>query len=336
MSNKAKRKYIRVLLGLTILLAALFLMSIAAGFTEINLLQIGRILMGRGTREENLIVFQFRMVRTVLAILIGAGLALSGLVFQTVSKNALASPDLLGVSSGAGLAVLLMSYLSDGKQAFQIMTLPLAAILGAGITAILIYALSHRHGEAISPARMVLIGISLTAGINAVEMIITVRLSPTQYNLVHTWMIGNVYGNKWAHVIMLAPVVLLLSGLLFYHSRKLNLLRLSDGVAIGLGTPLKRVRFLYLMLAVGLAAVCVSIGGAIGFVGLICPHLARRMVGPNHERSIPVTMLCGACLVLLADLIARTVIAPREMLLGVVISVIGTPYFLYILLRGKH
>ncbi|MDO5346826.1 MAG: iron chelate uptake ABC transporter family permease subunit, partial [Lachnospiraceae bacterium] len=131
------------------------------------------------------------------------------------------------------------------------------------------------------------------------------------------------------------PWLVIIIPFLIYHSRDLNLLRLSDGVAIGLGSPLKRNRFLYLMLAVALAAACVSVGGAIGFVGLICPHLACKLVGPNHQYCIPVSAATGAILLLAADLVARTVIAPGEMLLGIVVSLIGAPYFLYILLTSK-
>lgn len=335
MRKREKRRFALLCFLLLALLMALGFFSMNSGYTDLGMGDVIRILFGGGTEEENLILFDFRLVRIVLAMLVGAGLSVSGTIFQTISKNELASPDLLGVSAGAGFAVLLYTFLIPDDQAIGILALPFVSLAGALTAACLIYTLAHQKGQAISPVRMVLIGISITAGINAADMIVTVRLSPEKYHLVNTWMIGSVYGNSWKHVLALLPWLLIIIPYLVYHARELNLLRLSDGVAIGLGSPLKRSRFLYLMLAVALAAACVSVGGAIGFVGLICPHLARKLVGPNHQYSLPVAALTGAILLLAADWVSRTVIAPNEMLLGIVVSLIGAPYFLYILLTSK-
>lgn len=317
------------------LLLILCFISINAGYTQLSVSDIIRILFGEGSEEEKLILYDFRLVRIILAMLVGAGLSVSGTIFQTISKNALASPDLLGVNAGAGIAVLLLTFYEQGNKAFGIFVLPFVSLAGALVTALLIYFLAHQKDRAISPIRLILVGISITSGINALDLILTVKLSPEQYNTVNTWMIGSVYGNSWDHVLALLPWVLIIIPIFIYSSKDLNLLRLSEGVAIGLGSPLKRNRFIYLMLAVALAATCVAVGGAIGFVGLICPHLARKLVGPNHQYSIPVAALAGAILLLGADLVARTIIAPNEMLLGIVVSLIGAPYFLYILMTSK-
>lgn len=335
MRKGQKARFIKRMAVLLLLLVILFIVSMNAGYTNLSFSDVFRIFVGKGSAEETLILFDFRLVRIVLAILVGAGLSVSGTVFQTISKNALASPDLLGVSAGAGIAVLLYTFFVSDDKAAGVFVLPFVSLAGALLTAILIYTLAHQKNRAISPTRLVLIGISITSGINAADMIITVRLSPEKFHLVNTWMIGSVYGNTWQHVLALLPWLVIIIPFLIYHSRDLNLLRLSDGVAIGLGTPLQRNRFLFLMLAVALAAACVSVGGAIGFVGLICPHLARKLVGPNHQYCIPVSAATGAVLLLGADLVARTVIAPNEMLLGIVVSLIGAPYFLYILLTSK-
>ena len=335
MRQRQTKRFLCTLFGLIVLLFGLMFVSINAGYTDLTVTDVVRILFGGGTQKERLILFDFRLVRIVLAVMVGAGLSVSGAVFQTISKNDLASPDLLGVSAGAGIAVLIYTYFVPDGWADGIFALPFVALFGAVLAALLIYSLAHRKDQAISPMRLILIGISVAAGINAADMIITTRLSPEKFATVNTWMIGSVYGNTWKHVLALLPWLLIILPVLIYRARDLNLLRLSDGVAIGLGSPLKRHRFVYLMIAVALAAACVSIGGTIGFVGLICPHIARKLVGPNHQYCIPIAALMGAILLLAADLVARTVIAPGELLLGIVVSLVGAPYFLYILITSK-
>ena len=334
MENQNKR-FQTALLLILVLILAIFFLSLTAGLTPLSLKDIFRILFGGGKREEKLILFHYRMIRILVALLVGAGLSVSGMIFQTISKNSLASPDLLGVSAGAGLSVLLLSYFYKGSSAFGIFVLPLFSTVGALAAAILIYTLASRKDQYLSPIRLILMGIAVSSGIHSLDMIVSIRLSPEQYNRVNTWMIGSVFGNTWTHVLVLLLWLMLILPVIFYHAMDLNLLRLSDGIAIGLGSNLKRGRLAFLALAVMLAAACVSVGGAISFVGLICPHLARKMVGPNHRLSLPISALLGALLLMSADLIARTIIAPRELLLGIVVSLVGAPYFLYILLTSK-
>lgn len=320
---------------LFLILGILFAGSLGSGFSRLTMNDILRIMARGGTAEENLILFDFRMVRLILAILTGAGLSVSGAVFQAVSKNPMASPDLLGVSAGAGMAVMLYTFLNPVGNGENIFLLPVIALAGAFTSSALIYCMAHRKEEGISPKNMVLSGIALTAGINSADILIAVRLSPEQFHQVNTWMIGSVYGNSWKHVMALLPWIAVLIPILFMKSSDLDLLQLKDESSIGLGLELKKNRFLYLMMAVALAAACVSIGGAIGFVGLICPHLAARLVGASHRYRIPAATLLGAILLLGSDWIARTVIAPKELLLGIVVALVGAPYFLYVLLKQE-
>ncbi len=331
MKKKIKIRFIILFL----ILGIFFTGSLRSGFSSLTMNDIFRIMARGGTAEENLILFDFRMVRLVLAILIGAGLSVSGAVFQAVSKNPMASPDLLGVSAGAGMAVMLYTFVKPDGNGGNIFLLPVIALTGAFAAATFIYFMAHRKEEGISPKSMVLVGIELTAGINGADILIEVLLSTEQFHQVNTWMIGSVYGNSWKHVAALLPWVLVLIPVLFMKSSDLDLLQLKDESSISLGMELKKNRFLYLILAVALAAACVSIGGAIGFIGLICPHLAARLVGASHRYRIPAAALLGAILLLGADWIARTVIAPDELLLGIVVALVGAPYFLYILLKQE-
>lgn len=329
------RHYIATFVILAALLLGLFFLHRQAGFHYFTKEHLLAILFFGGTPEERLTVFDFRMVRSILAVLIGMGLAVSGAVFQTISKNELASPSLLGVNAGAALAVMLLIYGSSSATGLGIWQQPLAAVVGGALAAALVFFLSHRRGRMTSTYNLVLNGIAVTAGLHALQILLLVSLDPTRFQQVNTWLIGSIFGNSWTHVDILFFIVL--AGLLFLlaNHETLDLLALREETALGLGLRVNRTRFVLLMAAVVLASSCVAVGGSIGFVGLICPHIARRLVGVAHCRYLPVTALLGGILLVAADYTARIIIAPDEILVGLVVSLIGAPYFLYILLRSK-
>ena len=329
------RHYIATFVILAALLLGLFFLHLQAGFHYFTKEHLLAILFFGGTPEERLTVFDFRMVRSILAVLIGMGLAVSGAVFQTISKNELASPSLLGVNAGAALAVMLLIYGSSSATGLGIWQQPLAAVVGGALAAAFVFFLSHRRGRMTSTYNLVLNGIAVTAGLHALQILLLVSLDPTRFQQVNTWLIGSIFGNSWTHVDILFFIVL--AGLLFLlaNHETLDLLALREETALGLGLRVNRTRFVLLMAAVVLASSCVAIGCSIGFVGLICPHIARRLVGVAHCRYLPVTALLGGILLVAADYTARIIIAPDEMLVGLVVSLIGAPYFLYILLRSK-
>lgn len=332
MKNK---RFVATFLVLAALLLGLFFLHLQAGFHYFTKEHLLAILFFGGTPEERLTVFDFRMVRSILAVLIGMGLAVSGAVFQTISKNELASPSLLGVNAGAALAVMLLIYGSSSATGLGIWQQPLAAVVGGALAAAFVFFLSHRRGRMTSTYNLVLNGIAVTAGLHALQILLLVSLDPTRFQQVNTWLIGSIFGNSWTHVDILFFIVLV--GLLFLlaNHETLDLLALREETALGLGLRVSRTRFVLLMAAVVLASSCVAVGGSIGFVGLICPHIARRLVGVAHCRYLPVTALLGGILLVAADYTARIIIAPDEMLVGLVVSLIGAPYFLYILLRSK-
>lgn len=329
------RHYIATFVILAALLLGLFFLHLQAGFHYFTKEHLLAILFFGGTPEEQLTVFDFRMVRSILAVLIGMGLAVSGAVFQTISKNELASPSLLGVNAGAALAVMLLIYGSSSATGLGIWQQPLAAVVGGALAAAIVFFLSHRRGRMTSTYNLVLNGIAVTAGLHALQILLLVSLDPTRFQQVNTWLIGSIFGNSWTHVDILFFIVL--AGLLFLlaNHETLDLLALREETVLGLGLRVNRTRFVLLMAAVVLASSCVAVGGSIGFVGLICPHIARRLVGVAHCRYLPVTALLGGILLVAADYTARVIIAPDEMLVGLVVSLIGAPYFLYILLRSK-
>lgn len=330
-----KQRFFAYTFAMIIILLAIMYANLHTGFSDMSNADLIRILFGGGNAVEHITVFDFRLVRTVLAVFIGMGLAMSGAIFQTVSRNELASPSLLGVNAGAGLGVVLLVYFAGSTTAWGIWTLPTVAVAGAILAALLIYALSCRGGEVISPYRLILTGISMSAGFHALQVLLVTRLDPNKFYLVNTWTIGTISGNTWEHVWILAPVVVILSLILYARYMDLNLLSLADETAMGLGVRINLSRFIYLIIAVLLAGFCVAIGGSIGFVGLISPHIARRLIGANHAYFLPLTALIGAILVVGADWIGRSIIAPDEILLGIIIALVGAPYFLYILAKTK-
>lgn len=332
MKNK---RFVATFLVLAALLLGLFFLHLQAGFHYFTKEHLLAILFFGGTPEERLTVFDFRMVRSILAVLIGMGLAVSGAVFQTISKNELASPSLLGVNAGAALAVMLLIYSSSSATGLGIWQQPLAAVAGGALAAALVFILSHRRGRMTSTYNLVLNGIAVTAGLHALQILLLVSLDPTRFQQVNTWLIGSIFGNSWTHVDILFFIVLAVLFFLLANHETLDLLALREETALGLGLRVNRTRFVLLMAAVVLASSCVAVGGSIGFVGLICPHIARRLVGVAHCRYLPVTALLGGILLVAADYTARVIIAPDEMLVGLVVSLIGAPYFLYILLRSK-
>ncbi|MBD2846710.1 iron ABC transporter permease [Paenibacillus sp. IB182496] len=326
---------VTVMIVLGILIVAAFVVSMNTGFIRLSPLDVLRTLFGGGTDKENLILFDFRLPRIVISVLVGAGLAVSGCILQGISRNALADPGILGINAGAGLVVLLFISFYPTTSAAPPFLLPVLALVGAGLTSALIYALAFKRHEGLSPTRLVLTGIAVAAGISAATIVLTLRLSPEKYQFVQTWMAGSIWGTNWKFVLALLPWIVVLLPLAMYKARVLNVLNLGEQTATGLGTPVERERLGLLGAAAALAASCVAVSGGIGFIGLIGPHLARRLVGPQHQLLLPASALAGALLLIVADTIGRSLLGKAEVPAGIVVAVIGAPYFLYLLSRSR-
>ena len=329
------KQFVKVFLLATLLLLVMIYGDVRTGFLDVSHWDLLMALLGLGDPALEMTVLDFRLVRIILALLIGVGLGLAGAVFQTISRNDLASPSILGVNAGAGLGVILLVYFLNSDTALSMWALALVALLGGLATAGLIYRLAYHKGQVLNPQALILTGIAVAAGIHAIQMLLIVRLDPNKFHVVNTWIIGSIANNSWGHVALLAPVVIILGLLLWARYMDLNILNLADETAIGLGLSINQARFVYLLLAVILATMCVAVGGNIAFVGLIAPHIARHFVGTNPGYSLPITALAGAILLVGADWFGRSVLAPDEILIGIVVAMIGAPYFLYILAKTK-
>lgn len=326
---------VTVMCALGLLILVVFMISMNTGYIRLAPLDIIKTLLGEGTEKQRLILYDFRLPRIVISVMVGAGLAVSGCILQGIARNELADPGILGINSGAGLAVILFLFYFPANEAAPVFLLPLLALIGAGLTAALIYALAFDRHEGLSPMRLILTGIAVAAGISAAIIVFSIKLDPERYQFVAIWLAGNIWGTNWKFVLALLPWLFVLLPFVFYKARVLNVLSLGEKMAVGLGTPIEKERLGLLAAAVGLAGSCVAVGGGIGFVGLICPHLARKLVGPKHQFLLPASALAGGLLVILSDTLGRSIFQPTEIPTGIVVAVIGAPYFLYLLAKSK-
>lgn len=324
-----------VVIGCAAVLIFSFIISMNTGYTKLSPFDTLRTLFGGGSKTENLILFDFRLPRIVISMQVGTGLALSGCIIQAVSKNALADPGLLGINAGAGMMVILYVMFWGAKSFLSIFTLPVLAITGAAVTAFIIYLLAYKKGEGIAPMRLILTGVAIQAGISSLTTVLVVKLDEDQYDFVAAWQAGSIWGSNWKFVLALLPWLLLLIPYVFSKARVLDVLNLGDDVAYSLGAHVEKERRALLAAAVALAAACVAVSGSISFVGLIAPHLARRLVGPKHSVLLPTCALTGAVLVSVADTVARVIVQASEIPTGIMVAIIGAPYFLYLLAKQK-
>ncbi len=333
--RKTMKKNLFIISLLFMLIVIAFIISMNTGFIRLSPIEVIQTLFGYGNEKQHLILFEFRLPRIIISVLVGMGLAVSGCVLQGISRNSLADPGILGINAGAGLTVILFISFFPSTAAAPVFLLPVLAFLGAGITATIIYTLAYKRNEGISPMRLILTGVAVAAGISSAMIVLTLRLSPENYHFVATWLAGSIWGSNWMYVLSVLPWIIVLIPFVFSKARVLNILNLGDLAATGLGASIEKERRILLASAVGLAGASVSISGGIGFVGLIGPHLARQLVGSRHQYLIPASALTGGLLVLIADTIGRWILQPSEIPAGIIVAVIGAPYFLYLLSKLK-
>lgn len=281
-------------------------------------------------RAVEVIVLELRLPRVLLAAVVGAALAASGTVFQALFRNPLADPAIIGVSSGAALGAVLV-IVTVGAGSLAAFGVPIAAFLGALATGLLVYRLA-RIGPSVHLATLLLAGVAVAAVISS-AMSLVMSFSGEQLRDIYTWLLGGLVAQGWRSVAVTAPVVALGIAAAAVTAHDLNVVSLGEERAAQLGVDVPRLKRRALAAGALLAAAAVSVGGIIGFVGLMTPHLLRLVVGPDHRRLLPAVLLAGPTLLILADLVARTVVAPQELPVGVVTALLGGPFFLVLLKR---
>jgi len=324
-----------IMMVLVLLIITFFLLSMNLGMIHLSPIELFQTLLGNGTDKQHMILFDFRLPRIVIAVLVGMGLAVSGAIMQGISRNGLADPGILGINAGAGLAaVTVIFFTADNPQNVNAYVLPFAALFGAGAAAALVYAFAWKQG--VTAKRLLLVGIAVGAGISAIMSLIMIKMRFYTHMLATIWLSGSLWGTNWTFVLAFLPWIFILLPLAIYKARYLNVLNLGDEIATGLGTHVERQRLLMIAIAVALAGSCVAVGGGIGFLGLLGPHIARKLVSPNHKVLVPTAALAGGLLLLIADTIGKNIMAPYEIPVGIVVSAVGAPYFLYLLIKSKN
>lgn len=331
-----KRKRLIVMTILIILLIISCSITLCWGSYRVSVEDLLKTLLGKGTKLQNIAVLNIRLPRLLVGAFVGIGLSTAGAVLQTITKNDLADTGIIGINAGAAVAAVLFvssqtaSYYSE-LGAFSIFVLPLMAMIGAALAAFTLYMLSSRKG--IRPKRLLLIGIGLNAGLNAFISFFTFRGGAGDYNRVLIWTSGSLWGSGWSYVKVIVPIITLMFILVLLNDKKLDVLNLSDESAVSLGINLERERKKCLSFAVILAGTATAFAGNIGFLGLIAPHIARKLVGPYHKHFLGVSAMISVSIILLADAVSRNLFSPIEIPVGVTVSLFGVPYFIYLMMK---
>ncbi|MGY4794765.1 FecCD family ABC transporter permease [Lysinibacillus fusiformis] len=313
-----------ILLVLLIIILILSIISLGLGAIYITPSEIIQNLIGEGTSSQKFILSNYRIPRIIIAIIVGSGLATAGAILQGILRNPLASPDVIGVTKGAGLAAVIIIVLFPASP---IIYLPLAAFIGAAIIAVILMLFVYKKGA--QPNTLALVGIALGAICQAGIEYFMIKF-PDDVSATLLWLTGSLWARGWDQVYILLPCLILIP-LLIGLTSKLDILSLGDDIATGLGERSKFLRYILLGVSVVLIGVCVATVGSIGFIGLIAPHIARRIVGSKFKVLLPASALFGAILLLVADSLGRGLFPPIEIPAGIITAVIGAPYFLYLL-----
>lgn len=325
-----------ILLGLLLLIVATLWISAGWGYSTLSYDRLLPVLFGHGTKKEDFILFSIRLPRSFISLLAGMGLALSGAILQRLTRNDLADPGIIGINSGAGLGVALFFLFLPIEAGKFVYMLPVAAFAGALVTASLIYFFSYRKEEGMQPIRLVLVGIGFSLALSGIMIVLISSSEREKVDFIAKWLAGNIWGTDAVFIWALLPWLLLLVPFTLYKANTLNLLELSDSISVGVGLRIHRERVLLLVAAVALAASSVSVTGGIGFIGLMAPHIARAMVGPRNQLSLPVALLAGGWLLLAADTVGRNLADPNGVPAGIIAAFIGAPYFLYLLMKQNQ
>ena len=307
-----------------VMLLVISFISLLFGSKPLNISNVFDAIFNYSSSRYSFIVFEYRIPRLLIAMMVGMSLAIAGAIFQGVLRNPLASTDVLGIGKGAGFFACLVISLNLKSS------ISIAAMIGGLMVGIIIYLLTKKTN--FKNTSIVIMGIAMSALFDAGIQYLNISNSANVQTIL-LWLTGSVWGRYWDEVQILIPYVAIFIPLAIIFANKIDILSLGDKVAINLG---ENVNFLRVgLLLIGIILTASSVSGTIGFVGLIAPHIAKNLVGYKHRLVIPLSGLIGANLLVISDIIGRTIISPMEIPVGIVTAIIGAPYFLYLLLRKK-
>lgn len=335
-------RFVIAVLAVTLCIISLF--SMAWGASDASLIAVvGDWIVSRPdsrmSAHERIIIYEIRLPRTILGILVGAALAVAGAVLQGLFRNPLADPGIIGVSAGAALGavsviVLGGTVLAPLTHLLGLFALPVAAFAGALAATLVLYGIATRQGRT-SVATMLLAGIALGALAAAFTGLLVFMADDRQLRDVTFWSLGSLAGATWGKIGTAGPIIIAALATAPILARGLNAFALGESTAGHVGIPVQRVKYVAIVAATAATGAAVAVSGGIAFVGIVVPHLLRLLIGPDHRYLLPASALLGAIMLLLADSVSRTVVAPAELPIGIVTAAVGAPFFLWILLRKR-
>ncbi len=333
MIHPALIKKQRIIVGLSLfLILTTIVISMGIGSSSLTADRLIQTILGHGSTKEEFILYSIRLPRIFITVLAGMSLALSGSILQSITRNDLADPGIIGINSGAGVAIAVFFLFLPTEAGSFVYMIPVVGFLGAVITGLFIYLLAYSKKNGLQPVNLILIGVGFSTALSGAMIVIISSAEREKVDFIAKWLAGNIWGTDWPFILALLPWLIIFTPLTLIKANRLNLIVLSDSVAIGVGVSIKRERIILLVTAVALAAAAVSVTGGISFIGLMAPHIAKSLVGPRNQLFIPVAILLGGWLLLLADTVGRNII-DTTIPAGIMVALIGAPYFVYLLMR---
>ncbi|QIW78528.1 iron ABC transporter permease FeuC [Bacillus tequilensis] len=288
--------------------------------------------------QYEILLFGLRLPRVVMAAIIGLGLGIAGTVIQAITRNGLADPGILGINAGAGAGVVAFMLLFQGqKEVTSIaaaMGMPFFGLIGGLIAAILIYIFAWHRGH-LDSGRIILVGIAINSGFSALSLFLSLKMDPQDYQMAMVWKNGSIWSANWTYITAVLPWMLLFIPILIAKSRLLDTIRFDEDTVRSLGISSNKEKTILLVACVAIISACVSVAGSMAFVGLIAPHIARRLAGVEHRFILPLSGLIGMLLVISADFAGKLFFQPAEVPAGIILAILGVPYFLYLLFKQK-
>jgi len=325
-----QRSYLSSILFLLLAL----LLSLAIGSVFISPKELWQVIIGNGSEISTSILWKIRLPRTVLVALTGMALGGSGATYQGLFRNPLADPFLIGIASGAGLGAVIAMSIEWPYSFWGLMAIPMAAFLAALITVFIVYSLA-RVGQTIPTTNLILAGVAFSSFATSLTSFLMIR-STSEVRRALGWLLGGATQNNWNAILAMLPYLLIGISVLLFSGHALNLLQFGDEQAQQLGLNVTRAKRILLIASSLTTAAAVAFSGIIGFIGLIVPHLIRLWFGPDYKRLLPLSILGGGTALLVSDIIARILIAPQEIPVGIITALAGAPFFLWVLRRSKN
>ncbi|MGB8981484.1 MAG: iron ABC transporter permease [Anaerolineales bacterium] len=317
-----------------LILAVALLLSLAIGSVLLSPLELWNTLLGRGTDISSSILWKIRLPRTVLIALTGAALGGSGATYQGLFRNPLADPFLIGVASGAGLGAVIAMSIEWPYSFWGLMAIPMAAFIAALLTVLIVYTLA-RVGRTIPSTNLILAGVAFSSFATSLTSFLMLR-STGEVRRALGWLLGGASQSGWTSILAITPYLIIGLGVLLLSGHALNLLQFGDDQAQQLGLNVTRAKRIMLTASSLATAAAVAFSGIIGFIGLIVPHIMRLWSGPDYKRLLPLSILGGASALIISDILARVLLAPQEIPVGIITALAGAPFFLWVLRRSKN